>query len=170
MEHSPSWEANMFSASQEIPRILRNPKVHYRIHNSPPPALILSHIASVHSPHPTSWRSILILSSHLRLGLPSDLFPSGSPTKPYTRLSPSPYALHAPLISFFSILSSEQYWVRSTDHLAPQYVVFFPPLSPRPSWAQIFSSTPYSQTPSAYVPPSMSATKFHTHTKQQAKL
>jgi hypothetical protein len=31
--------------------------------------------------------------------------------------------------------------------------------------AQIFSSTPYSQTPSAYIPPSMSATKFHTHTK-----
>ena len=31
-------------------------------------------------------------------------------------------------------------------------------------------STPYSQTPSASFPPSMSVTKFHTHTKQQAKL
>ena len=30
--------------------------------------------------------------------------------------------------------------------------------------------TPYSETPSAYVPPSMLATKFHTHTKQAAKL
>ena len=29
-------------------------------------------------PNPTSWRCILILSSHLRLGLPSGLFPSGS--------------------------------------------------------------------------------------------
>ena len=28
-------------------------------------------------PHPTSWISLLILSSHLRLGLPSGLFPSG---------------------------------------------------------------------------------------------
>jgi len=33
-------------------------------------------------PHPTTWRSILILSSHLRLGRPNDLFPSGLPTKP----------------------------------------------------------------------------------------
>jgi hypothetical protein len=30
--------------------------------------------------------------------------------------------------------------------------------------AQIFSSVPYSQTPSMYVRPSMWATKFHTHT------
>ena len=35
-------------------------------------------------PHPTSWRSVLILSTHLRLGLPSDLFPFGFPPRPYT--------------------------------------------------------------------------------------
>ena len=75
------------------------------------------------SPHPTSWRSILILSTHLRLGLPSDRFPSGFPTKTLYTPSPHPYAPHAQLISFFSILSPAQYWVRSTDHLAPRYAV-----------------------------------------------
>ena len=35
-------------------------------------------------PHPTSWRSILILSTHLRLGLPSGSFPPVSPPRPYT--------------------------------------------------------------------------------------
>ena len=35
-------------------------------------------------PHPTSCRSILILSTHLCLGLPSGLLPSGSPPRPYT--------------------------------------------------------------------------------------
>ena len=40
------------------------------------------------NPHPTSWRSILILSTYLHLGLPTGLFPSGFPTKTlYTPLS-----------------------------------------------------------------------------------
>ena len=36
MVQSPSWAADWFAASQEIPRISRNPKVHYRIHKRTP--------------------------------------------------------------------------------------------------------------------------------------
>jgi hypothetical protein len=90
MEQSPSWEAKTSWATQEISRILWNPRVHNHIHKSSPPVPILSQIDLVHAPpHPASRRSILILSSHLRLGLSSGLLPSGFPTK----------ALYAPLLS-----------------------------------------------------------------------
>jgi hypothetical protein len=50
MVQSRSWEANWFAASQEIPRILRNPKVHYRTHKRPPPVPILCQPNPVHIP------------------------------------------------------------------------------------------------------------------------
>ena len=76
LEKPPGWAAN-----QEIPRILWNPKVHYCTHKRPPTVPILSQLHPVPPPLPTSWRSILILSSHLHLGLPNGLLPSGFPTK-----------------------------------------------------------------------------------------
>jgi len=50
MVQSPSWEANWFAASQEIPRISRNPKVHFRTHKRPPPVSILGQPNPVHIP------------------------------------------------------------------------------------------------------------------------
>ena len=48
MVQSPSWAANWFAASQEIPRISRNPKVHYRTHKRPPHVSILGQPNPVH--------------------------------------------------------------------------------------------------------------------------
>ena len=60
--------------------------------------LSLSWATSIQSiyPHPTSWRSILILSSHLRLGLPSGLFPLKFPHQNPVHASPFPHTRHMP--------------------------------------------------------------------------
>ena len=50
MVQSPSWEANRFASSQEIPRISRNPKVHYCTHKRPPTVSILGQPNPVHIP------------------------------------------------------------------------------------------------------------------------
>ena len=71
----PSWAANRFAASQEIPRISRNPKVHYRTHKRPPPVSILGQSNPVHTP-----------TSHLLQIRPNIIHPS-TPRSPQWSLS-----------------------------------------------------------------------------------
>ena len=144
---STSWEANWFAANLDIPAFHGTGNFNTALTSVRD--LPLSWTSPIQStyPHPTSWRSIQILSTHLRLGLPSGLFPSRFPTKTLYKSSPHTYAPHDQPISFFSILSPAQYWVRSANHLAPRHTISSIPPLLRPSKVQIFSSTPCSQNP-----------------------
>jgi hypothetical protein len=134
MQQSPSWEANRFEASQEIPRILWNPKARYRIHNCP------LFVSILRQPNPVHTLNSHFLKIHPNIIFPSITwvsplvsFPQVSPPKPCTRLSPPSSALYATSIPCFSILSPAQYWVRNTDNEAPHYEVFATTPLPRPS-------------------------------------
>ena len=89
MVQSPSWEANWFAASQEIPHILWNPKVHYRTHKCLPPVPILGQPNLVHIP-----------TSHL-LEIHPNIHPS-MPRSPQWSLSlrfPHQDPIHPPLLT-----------------------------------------------------------------------
>jgi len=66
MEQSPSSEANRFSASQEIPRMLWKPKVPYRSYKCPPPVPILD--TFTHFPIKIIKKCVFSLSGVVRLG------------------------------------------------------------------------------------------------------
>jgi hypothetical protein len=81
MEQSPSWEANQSSQLVKKFSAFYGTRRFFTVLTSARhPSL--SWANSLQSPRPptTYWISILILSSHLRLGLPNVLFPSGFPT------------------------------------------------------------------------------------------
>jgi hypothetical protein len=120
-------------------------------------------------PHPTSWRSVLILSSHICMGFPSSLFPSGFPAKAVYSPPLSPHACYMPSPSHSSrnvtqtILGKEYRSLSST-----LCSILQPPITSTLLGPNIHLSTLFSNT-LAYIPPSMWMTKSDTHTQQQTK-
>jgi hypothetical protein len=99
-----SPEANWYSSSlRNSPHFmeLEGSLLHSQVPTTVP---ILSLLDPIHTPHPTSWRSILILFSYLCLGLRSDFFLSGFPNK----------ALYKPLFSPICVTLLESIWWNKT--------------------------------------------------------
>jgi len=151
IEQCHSWKANRYSINPEIPRKLWNPKVHYRIQNSPPRVPNLSQKSPVHVSHPTFWRRVLILSSHLPLCLLSGLLLSRFPNKIfYATIFPTVRATCPDHLIPLDMLN----WIKFGEDYRPSSSSLCSlPHSPVTSTSQIFSSAPYSRVTSVYVPP-----------------
>jgi len=87
---SPSWEANWFAASQEIPRISQNKKVHYRTHKHPPP------VTNLDQPNPVHIPTSHLLEIHPKIIHPSTpRSPQWSPSLQFPHQDP----IHPPLLT-----------------------------------------------------------------------
>ena len=97
MVQSPSWEANWFAASQEIPCISQNPKAHYRTHTHPAPVPILGQPNPFHIPTPH------LLEIHPNITHPSmPRSPQWSPSLWFPHQDPT----HPPLLTHTRHMSS----------------------------------------------------------------
>jgi hypothetical protein len=165
IEHSPSWEADRFSAREEIPRIFWQSKVHYHFHLSlfwarstqsmPPPPQI---------PLPEDPFNIILPSVP---GSSKRSFSVRFPHQNPEHTSPLPIRAICPahlivLELITRIIFSEEYRSSSSSLCS-----FLHSVLSGPSQVQIPSSAPYSPTTPACVPPPVWATKFHTHTNNR---
>ena len=104
MVQSSSWEANWFAASQEIPRISRNPKVHYRTHKRLPPVSILGQPNPVHIP-----------TSHLLEIHPNIIHPSMPRSPQWSSLRfPQQDPIHPPLLTHTCHMPSPSHFANIT--------------------------------------------------------
>ena len=138
MEQNHSWEAKSFSASQDILRILWNPKIHYHFHKSSTTVHILSQIYPVHAPPSEFLKThfnIIILSTpgsskwFLTFRTPNQNLVCTSPLH-HTCYMPRPF--HS---SWLDHPKNPPYLVRGTVYESPNCVVFSHSVVPRLSSA-----------------------------------
>jgi hypothetical protein len=105
IELNSTWEAASRSDTQTFPHVLWKPKINYRVHKSPPLVPILSQRNPVHT--------TLSYSSNIHPNItlsPSDLFPSGIPTK-------TQYAFH-----FSTMRDACHYYLTLIEKIIPIYL------------------------------------------------
>jgi len=141
---SPSWEANWYASSQEIPRISQNPKVHYRTHKPPPHVPILGQPNPVHIPtshlleiHPNIIHQSTPSSPQLS---PSLRFPHQDPIHPLSSPISATCPAHLILLDFITrTILGEEYRSFSSSLCTLLHSLVTSSLV-----VQIFFSTPYS--------------------------
>ena len=124
MDQGSCWQANNYSASQNITHNLRYQKCHFRVYKVPPPVPVLSQIDPLHAPHHISWKFTLILCSHLPLCLPSCLFPPMCPL--LCLICTSLYTCHIPHPSNLLFCNHTDVWceVKTVKFLTVQFSPF----------------------------------------------
>ena len=134
MVQSPSWEGNWFAASQEIPSILWNPRVHYRTHKRPPPVPALGQPNPVHIPtshfleiHPNIIHPSTPRSPQWSLSL---RFPHQDPIQPLSSPIHATCPAHLILLDFITrtMLGEEHRswnaWLKSIISFSHRHVPF----------------------------------------------
>ena len=132
MEQSNSWETNSFSASQEVPLILSNPKVHYCIHKCPPTVPILTQINPVHAPTSHFPNIQLNMFSHIRLGLPGGFF-LRFPHHNLACNSPLHHTCYIPRLSYSSLFITREILGGEYESLSSSLYIFAIVLLPHPT-------------------------------------
>jgi hypothetical protein len=161
MVQNPSWHANRFSATLEIPSNLWTPKVHCFIHSWIPTVPLLRQFDPVHTPTTKLQKTYLIV-----IILPSTLVsPTWSlsfriPTKTCVRLSTYPNVLHAKYQYFrFYHTQNSEWELQIIKLLMMQFHTN--PCPPSPHRFKYFAQHP-NPLHTAYTHTSMPSIKFHT--------
>ena len=109
MVQSPSWELTVVQLVKNFP-VFQGTRRFITALTSVR-HLSLSWASPIQSiyPHSTSWRPVLILYTHLRLGLPIGLVPSGFPTKTLYTPPVSPPRPYTPLLTHTRHMPSQSH-------------------------------------------------------------